>query len=159
MTRRLTAYFSASGHTAKAAKILAEACGSDLYEIVPKERYTRGDLNWMNPFSRSSKEMKGKLPHPELADHNCRIQDYDEIYLCFPIWWYVAPTVVNSFLEAYDFSGKKIVLFATSGSSSLGGSGDALQSSAPSAVIEDGFMLNRIRTVDAMKERLKEYHL
>lgn len=120
MKKALVAYFSASGVTAKAAKALAGAAGADLYEIKPKVPYTQADLNWMDKRSRSSIEMNDKASRPPLADTDARIADYDVIFLGFPIWWYVAPTIVNTFLESYDFSGKTIVLFATSGGSGLG---------------------------------------
>lgn len=138
----LIAYFSASGTTAKAAKILAKAVGGDLYEIRPAVPYTSTDLNWMDKRSRSSVEMNDKYSRPELADHAAPVACYDVIFLGFPIWWYAAPTVVNSFLEAYDFSGKKIILFATSGGSGLGRSAAGLRPSAPGAQIVDGRVLN-----------------
>lgn len=138
----LVAYFSASGVTAKAAKTLASAVGADLYEIKPAVPYTGADLNWMDPHSRSSVEMKDKHSRPALADTDAPVAGHDVIFLGFPIWWYVAPTIVNTFLEAYDFSGKTIILFATSSGSGLGQSAAGLQSSAPGAKILDGRMLN-----------------
>lgn len=143
MKKALVAYFSASGVTAKAAKALAGAAGADLYEIKPKVPYTQADLNWMDKRSRSSIEMNDKASRPPLADTDARIADYDVIFLGFPIWWYVAPTIVNTFLESYDFSGKTIVLFATSGGSGLGRSAAGLRGSvAADARIVDGRMLN-----------------
>ena len=115
MSKKLVAYFSASGTTARAAKDLAKAAGADLYEIKPAVPYTRADLNWQDKSSRSSVEMRDKSSRPALADTSANIAEYDTIFVGFPIWWYVAPTIINSFLEAYDFSDKKIVLFATSG--------------------------------------------
>ncbi len=141
MRKKLVAYFSASGTTAAKAKALAEAAGADLYEIKPEKAYTKADLNWMNPSSRSSKEMKNGIK-PDLADTDAEIENYDVIFVGFPIWWYVAPTIINSFLEAYDFSGKKIVLFATSGGSGFGKAAQSLQPSAPSAEILEGKILN-----------------
>lgn len=120
MKKNLVTYFSASGTTAKVAKDLASAIGAELYEIKPKQPYTRADLDWTNKRSRSSVEMSDKKFRPELADKNADIARFDTIFLGFPIWWYVAPTIINSFLESYDFSGKKIVLFATSGGSGFG---------------------------------------
>lgn len=120
MSKTLIAYFSASGTTAKAAKKLSEAIGADLYEIRPAVPYTEEDLNWMDKKSRSSIEMNDRSFRPELADHDADIAAYDKIFLGFPIWWYVAPTIINSFLESYDFSGKTIILFATSGGSRFG---------------------------------------
>ena len=115
MSKKLVAYFSASGITRNVAKMVAEAAGADLYEITPKEAYTKADLNWMDKKSRSSVEMTDKKIRPEITDTDAKISEYDEIFLGFPIWWYVAPTIINTFLEKYDFTGKKIVLFATSG--------------------------------------------
>ena len=142
MSHVLVAYFSASGVTAKAAETLARAAGADLYEIKPAIAYTGADLNWMDPHSRSSVEMKDKKSRPALADTDAPVAGHDVIFLGFPIWWYVAPTIINTFLESYDFSGKTIVLFATSGGSGLGGSAAGLKASAPGATIVDGRMLN-----------------
>lgn len=143
MSKKLVAYFSASGVTAHAAKELARITGADIYEIQPKIPYTNADLNWMNPFSRSTKEMKGKIPYPAIKDENVNIRQYDEILLAFPIWWYKAPVIINTFLEKYDFSGKTIVLFATSGGSDLGKSAEELKKSvSDTAIIKDGIMLN-----------------
>ena len=120
MGKKLVAYFSASLTTKKTAEMVAEAAGADLYEITPKAAYTKADLNWMDKKSRSSVEMNDKKIRPEIEDKDAKIEDYDEIILGFPIWWYVAPTIVNTFLEKFDFSGKKNVLFATSGGSGFG---------------------------------------
>lgn len=138
----LVAYFSASGTTAKAAKALANAVGGELYEIKPAVPYTNADLNWMDKNSRSSVEMNNPHSRPELADTDAPVAGRDIIFLGFPIWWYMAPTIINTFLEHYDFSGKTIVLFATSGGSGLGRSAACLRSSAPGAKIVDGRMLN-----------------
>ena len=143
MEKKLVAYFSASGTTKKTAEMVAEAAGADLYEITPAVAYTKTDLNWMDKKSRSSVEMNDKKIRPEMTDTDAGIENYDEILLGFPIWWYVAPTIVNTFLEAYDFSGKKIVLFATSGGSGFGNTVKELQPSAPDAVITEGSLLNR----------------
>ena len=120
MSKTLVAYFSASGVTARVAKNLAGAADADLYEIRPAVPYTSADLNWMDKSSRSSVEMKDKSSRPELADTDADIASYDRIFVGFPIWWYTAPTIINTFLESYDFSGKTIILFATSGGSGLG---------------------------------------
>ena len=138
----LVAYFSASGTTAKAAKALANAVGADLYEIKPAAPYTGDDLNWMDKHSRSSVEMNDKQSRPALSDADAPIAGYDVIFLGFPIWWYTAPTIINTFLERYDFTGKTIVLFATSGGSGLGTTASDLQDSAPGARILDGRLLN-----------------
>ena len=138
----LVAYFSATGTTAKAAKALANAVGGELYEIKPAVPYTSADLNWMDKGSRSSVEMKDAHSRPALADTDAPVAGHDVIFLGFPVWWYVAPTILNTFLEAYDFTGKTIVLFATTGGSGLGKSADGLRPSAPGAKIMDGRMLN-----------------
>ncbi|HAG14775.1 MAG TPA: flavodoxin [Ruminococcus sp.] len=138
MSKKLVAYFSASGHTASLAKKLADAAGAALYEITPAERYTAEDLNWQNQKSRSSVEMHDHSSRPALADGDADIAAYDTIYIGFPVWWYVAPTIINTFLEKYDFSGKRIILFATSGGSGFGKTVANLQGSAPKAEIIAG---------------------
>ena len=120
MSKKLVAFFSASGVTANAAKILAEAAGADIYEIKPEVPYTKADLDWMDKSSRSTIEMQDKSSRPAIADKNADISAYDTIFVGFPIWWYIAPTIINTFLESYDFSGKTIILFATSGGSGFG---------------------------------------
>lgn len=152
MSKTLIAYFSASGTTAKAAKKLSEAIGADLYEIRPAVSYTEEDLNWMDKKSRSSIEMNDRSFRPELADHDADIADYDKIFLGFPIWWYVAPTIINSFLESYDFSGKTIILFATSGGSGFGKTASELMKSCPGAVVKEGKMLNGNLSAESLKE-------
>lgn len=143
MNKTLVAYFSASGTTRKIAEMIAEVGDFSLYEITPKELYTSDDLNWMNKKSRSSVEMSNKKIRPEITDTDAHIKEYDTIILGFPIWWYVAPTIVNTFLEKYDFSGKKIVLFATSGGSGFGNTVKELKPSVPGAEIVEGKLLNR----------------
>lgn len=148
MSKKLVAYFSASGVTANAAKMVAEAAKADLFEIKPAVPYTKDDLNWMNKQSRSSVEMNDKNSRPEIAEKCENMSDYDTIYLCFPIWWYVAPTIINTFFESYDFSGKTIILFATSGGSGFGRTVDNLKNSvSDSAVIKEGKILNGIHSV------------
>ena len=143
MTKKLVAYFSASGVTAKAAKTLAEAAGADLYEIRPEIPYTRKDLNWMDKQSRSTVEMNDKASRPAMADKDANIERYDVVFLGFPIWWYTAPSIIKTFLEAYDFSGKTIVLFATSGGSGLGHTAEDLKDCvSPAAKIVSGKLLN-----------------
>jgi len=136
--KKLVAYFSASGNTADTARKLAEKAGADIYEIRPETAYTKADLNWQDKTSRSSIEMSDKSSRPAIADRNADIAAYDTVYLGFPIWWYIAPTIINTFLESYDFSGKKIVLFATSGGSGFGRTAEELDRSAPSALIIEG---------------------
>lgn len=147
----LVSYFSASGTTAKAAKVLASAADADLYEIKPAVPYTHADLNWMDKRSRSSVEMNDKQSRPALADTDAPVAGHDVIFLGFPIWWYTAPTIINTFLESYDFTGKTIVLFATSGGSGLGKSAAGLRSSAPGAKILDGRLLNGRLTEGELK--------
>lgn len=159
MCKTLVAYFSATGVTAKVAKTLAEAAGADLYEIKPVTPYTKTDLNWMNPFSRSTKEMKGKNNRPPLADDDSDITKYDTILLGFPIWWYIAPTMVNSFLEQQDFSGKQIILFATSGGSDFGKTVSKLEPSCPGAVIREGRVFKRKDSENAPAEWVKTLEL
>ena len=138
MSKKLVAYFSASGVTAGVAKKLAKEANADIYEIKPSVPYTKADLNWQDKNSRSSIEMSDHNSRPEIADKNADISKYDTIYLGFPIWWYIAPTIINTFLESYDFSGKKIILFATSGSSGFGKTVQNLQSSASDSKIIEG---------------------
>lgn len=142
MAKKLVAYFSASGVTKKVAEMISEVSGYELYEIKPKQAYTKADLNWMDKNSRSSVEMKDKKFRPEIITKDIEMSDYDEIILGFPIWWYVAPTIINTFLEVYDFSGKKITLFATSGGSGFGNTVSELKLSAPNADIVEGKLLN-----------------
>lgn len=142
MSKKLVAYFSASGVTKKAAEGLAEATGADLYEISPQIPYTTADLNWMDKKSRSSVEMNDPASRPALADMSAGIEGYDVIFVGFPVWWYTAPAIIRTFLEAYDFSGKVIVPFATSGGSGLGDTAKTLQKLVPAAAVKDGKLLN-----------------
>ena len=142
MSKKLVAFFSASGTTKKVAEMIAEDAKADLYEIESKISYTKDDLDWMDKKSRSSVEMRDKKYRPEIMEKEMDMSSYDEILLGFPIWWYVAPTIINTFLESYDFSGKKIILFATSGGSGFGNTVKELQPSAPDAVITEGSLLN-----------------
>ena len=152
MGKKLVAYFSASGTTRNVAEMIASAVEADLYEIMPKQPYSKADLNWMDKKSRSSVEMSDKKIRPELADTDAQIDRYDELILGFPIWWYVAPTIINTFLESYDFSGKKIILFATSGGSGFGNTVKELTPSAPDAEIVEGKVLNK-----ATKQEIAEW--
>lgn len=142
MSKKLVAYFSASGVTAKMAKALSEVIGADLYEIKPETPYTDADLNWNDKQSRSSVEMQNPASRPAVADTDANIAAYDTIFVGFPIWWYVAPTIINTFLEQYDFSGKAVMPFATSGGSRLGDTVKKLRPSAPNAVWKDGKLWN-----------------
>ena len=143
MSKILVAYFSASGTTGKVAKKVAAAADADLFEIEPAVKYTRSDLNWMDKKSRSSLEMNDKSSRPEIVKKDLNTSEYDTILVGFPIWWYVSPTIINTFLESYDFTGKKIVLFATSGGSGFGDAVNQLKVSAPGAEIVEGRLLTR----------------
>lgn len=135
--KKLVAYFSASGVTARVAERLAKAVGTDLFEIAPQQPYTTADLNWNNKQSRSSLEMADPTSRPEIADMPADLASYDEVLVGFPIWWYTAPTIIKTFLEAGDFSGKKLALFATSGGSGMGGTLDDVRPCAPNAIWTD----------------------
>ena len=152
MAKKLVAYFSASGVTAKVADMLADAVGADIHEIRPKNPYTKADLNWLNKKSRSSVEMNNKTFRPEIAESNVQIAEYDVIFLGFPIWWYVAPTIINTFLESADFSGKKIILFATSGGSKFGKTVEELKVSVSADTeISEGKLLNGRQSIASVK--------
>ena len=155
MSKKLVAYFSASGRTAKVAEKLANELGAELYEIKPEVKYTKADLNWMNKKSRSSVEMNDKSSRPAIITGDVDVSGYDTIYLGFPIWWYVAPTLINTFLEAYDFSGKKIVLFATSGGSGFGNTVAELQPSAHGAEITETKVLTGMLAEAKLKTLLE----
>lgn len=144
MSKTLVAYFSATGNTARAADRLAKAIGADLHEIRPKVPYTKKDLDWTDPKSRSTLEMKDKSSRPEIEGHVENMAQYDTVYVGFPIWWYVAPTIINTFLEAYDLTGKRVVPFATSGGSRMGVTVAALKTSAPGATFAAGDVLNGV---------------
>ena len=153
MSKTLVAYFSATGTTGIAATAMAEAAGAELYEITPEVPYTNDDLNWRNEQSRSSLEMNDPAGRPAIGGERVSDMDqYDTIFLCFPIWWYVAPTIVNTFLESYDMHGKKIVLFATSGGSGFGKTLERLEDSAPGAEIMEGVMLNGEKSKEELKD-------
>jgi flavodoxin len=153
MSKVLVAYFSASGVTAKLAERLANAIGADLHEIKPKTPYTEADLNWMDKKSRSSIEMSDKSFRPEVANKVENMKKYDVIFTAFPIWWYVAPTIINTFLEQYDLSGKTIIPVATSGSSGMGNTNEELALSCPGAVLKEG----RRFAADASEDELKAW--
>ena len=142
MAKTLVAYFSASGVTKKTAEKLAAAAKADIYEIKPVVPYTKADLNWMDKKSRSSVEMGDKSFRPEIVKDGLVLNQYDTVLIGFPIWWYVAPTIINTFLESYDFTGKRIILFATSGGSGLGKTDEGVKKIVPGAKVENGRMLN-----------------
>lgn len=138
MSRKLVAYFSASGVTAKVAEKLSEAIGAGLYAIEPEVPYTKADLDWMDKKSRSTIEMNNPASRPAIAGKRDNMNDYDTVFVGFPIWWYVAPTIINTFLESYDLTGKTIIPFATSGGSDMGKTNEKLLPSCKGAKLLDG---------------------
>ena len=138
MSKKLVAYFSASGVTAKVAQMLAEAIGADIFEIAPKVPYTKADLNWMDKKARSTIEMNDPSSRPEIESKRDNMSEYDTIFVGFPIWWYVAPTIINTFLESYDLAGKTIIPFATSGTSGMGKTNEKLAPSCKGAKLLEG---------------------
>lgn len=160
MTKTLVAYFSAGGSTKKVAQNLAQVTDSDLYEIKPETPYTSADLNWMDKNSRSTIEMRDKTSRPAIINDDAKIADYDLIYLGFPIWWYVAPTIINTFLEKYDFSNKKIVLFATSGGSGFGNTVKELKPSVDKTCeIIEGKILKAASDANTIKNWLESLNV
>ncbi len=153
MSKKLVAFFSYTGTTKKVAENLAKAIGSDLYEILPTKLYTNADLNWTDKTSRSSLEMNDKNSRPEIATKVSNMEDYDTIFIGFPIWWYVAPKIINTFLESYDFSGKKIIVFCTSGGSGLGNTVANLEQSISSNTeIIEGKRFGANTSIEELKE-------
>ncbi|HIT51367.1 MAG TPA: flavodoxin [Candidatus Aveggerthella excrementigallinarum] len=142
MSKTLVAYFSASGTTARVASELASAIGADRYEIEPKTPYTAADLNWNDRTSRSSVEMNDEHCRPEIATAVDDMDAYDTVFVGFPVWWYVEPRIIDTFLESYDFTGKTIVPFATSGGSGLGKAPQRMQQIAASSTVVAGKLLN-----------------
>lgn len=138
MSRKLVAYFSASGVTAKVAEKLSEAIGADLYAIEPEVPYTKADLDWMDKKSRSTIEMNNPASRPAIAGKRDNMNDYDTVFVGFPIWWYVSPTIINTFLESYDMTGKTIIPFATSGGSDMGKTNEKLLPSCKGAKLLNG---------------------
>lgn len=138
MGKKLVAYFSCTGETRTLAKALAGAIGADLWEIRPETPYTDADLDWNDPRSRSSTEMKDASFRPAVAGRVENMAQYGTVFVGFPIWWYVAPTIINTFLEQYDLAGKTVVPFATSGGSGMGGTNARLKASCGSADLREG---------------------
>ncbi|MBD5115976.1 MAG: flavodoxin [Ruminococcaceae bacterium] len=152
MSKKLVAYFSAGGVTADAAKKIAQGANADLYEIRPEVSYTAADLNWQDKNSRSSVEMNDRAFRPALADKNAKAEEYDVIFLGFPIWWYTAPTIINTFLESYEISGKTIILFATSGSTGFDKSAADLKVSVDdNTVIKEGIVIHGKQSAEEWK--------
>ena len=144
MSKKLVAYFSASGTTKEAAERLATAAGADLFEIKPVIPYSSADLNWMDKNSRSSVEMNDPDSRPEIAETIPNMADYDTVFIGFPIWWYVAPHIIHTFVESYDFSGKTLVPFATSGGSGMGRTVEELRKLCPNADWKAGKMVSGV---------------
>lgn len=144
MKKCLVAYFSCSGNTKRVANEINEVVNGTLYEIKPEVPYTKEDLNWMNKESRTSIEMKDPSSRPTIIKDLENISDFDTVFLGFPIWWYIAPTIVNTFLESYDFSGKTIIPFATSGSSAYGDTNKSLEPSCNGATLKEGKRFGRV---------------
>lgn len=142
MTTKLVAYFSASGKTEEKAKALADILGADIQEIEPQEIYTHQDLDWTNTKSRSSIEMNDPTFRPAMKEYRLDMDQYDEIYIGFPIWWYTAPTIINTFLETNDLKGKKLYLFGTSGGSGIAKSLKHLTCQYPDYHFEKAVLLN-----------------
>ena len=159
MSKALVAYFSASGTTRRAAERLAAATGSDLYEIKPAVPYTRADLNWQDKSSLSSLEMNDPSSRPELADHDANLAGYDRIFLGFPIWWYTAPHIIRTFLESYDFAGKTVIPFVTSGGSGLGKIDSILGAVCPAAVWLPGKRMQSTESATAVQEWVNTLNL
>ena len=147
----LVAYFSASGVTKGVAQQMAEVAGADLHEIKPEMPYTDADLDWQNKQSRSSIEMKDKSSRPAITDKLQNMQDYDVVYVGFPIWWYTCPTIINTFMEAYDFNGKTVIPFATSGGSSIKKACNDLRDTYPNVNWKEGKLLNHASKDDMKK--------
>ena len=151
MSKKLVAYFSASGVTKSTAERLAKAADADLFEIQPLVPYTKADLDWTNKKSRSSVEMSNPDSRPEIANKVPDFEEYDTVFLGFPIWWYVAPAIINTFVESYDFSEKTVVPFATSGGSGMGKTEEMLRALCPNAIWKKGKMLNQISDTELKK--------
>ena len=158
MPKKLVAYFSATGNTAALAKGLAEATGADLYEIAPEVPYAvPEDLNWSDKTSRTTLEMTNLDSRPAIKDTDAKVENYDTVFVGFPIWWWIAPTIINTFLEKYDFTGKKVVLFATSGGSGFGKAVDNLQKSCPGSKIIEGEVFKPNTNIEELKAFANQY--
>ena len=157
MTRVLVSFFSASGVTAKLAEDLAKVIGADVFEIEPKEKYTDADLDWKDKASRSSVEMNDRSSRPAIKSSVEDISKYDTIFVGFPIWWYREPSIIDTFLEAYDFSGKTLIPFATSGISELGETSDNFRALAPSAIVKEGKRFPSNASEDELKAWAEQF--
>lgn len=156
--KTLIAYFSATGTTEKLAKSLAKATNGDLFEIQPTIPYTDADLDWTNKNSRSSVEMADFNSRPEVSNKLNNMDDYDRIFIGFPIWWYVAPTIINTFLEQYDLTGKIIVPFATSGGSNMGKTNEMLKPSCPNSKLMEGKKFSANENVENLKPWAEKFN-
>ena len=157
MNNKLVAYFSASGVTRSVAEKLANEIGGDLFEIIPETRYTNADLDWQNSRSRSSVEMKDRNARPAIASKVADMSRYDVIFVGFPIWWYREPSLVDTFMEAYDFNGKTIIPFATSGGSGLGDAPKNMQSLAKGSKVESGKRFSAVVSGQELRAWAQKY--
>ena len=156
MSKVLVAYFSASGVTAKAAAKLAKAAGADLFEIIPEQVYTKADLNWQDKNSRSSVEMNDRSSRPAIKSKIENMGQYDVVFVGFPVWWYREPSIIDTFMESYDFTGKTVVPFCTSGGSGLGSTSSNLQALAKGAKVIEGKRLSSMSTEGSLKKWVEE---
>ena len=157
MSKALVAFFSASGVTKKLATNLAGAIGADLFEIIPEKPYSKLDLMWMNPLSRSSVEMKNRSCRPAIGSKVEDISQYDVVFLGFPVWWYREPSIIDTFAESYDFAGKTIVPFATSGSSGIGESGKNIGELAKGANVDAGLRFKANASADELRSWAEKF--
>ena len=159
MSRILVAYFSATGTTARAARGIADALGADAYEIEPAQPYTSADLDWHDRESRSSVEMNDETCRPAIAGATCDVGAYDAVFVGFPVWWYVEPRIIDTFLESHDFSGKTIIPFATSGGSGLGRAPQRMQKIAAGSTVVEGRLLNGRQSAESLRAWAEELGL
>ena len=159
MNKILVAYFSASGETAKLAKTVAEVTGGDLFEIQPEVAYTAADLNWNDKHSRSTVEMNDVKSRPAIVNRVEDMAQYDTVFVGFPIWWYQAPRIIETFLESYDFSGKAVIPFATSGGSGMGKTAEILKAACPGAKIDSGKRLSSRESTASVQKWVKSLHI
>lgn len=157
MSRILVAYFSASGVTARVAETLAAAVGGNIFEIIPAKPYTKADLNWLDKKSRSTLEMKDRNCRPEIASRVDDMSQYDTVFVGFPVWWYREPSIIDTFMESYDFDGVKIIPFCTSGGSRIGDSGKNMQALAPGANVLPGERISARATDSQIKDWAKQF--
>ena len=154
MSKKLVAYFTASGQTGTAAKKIASLLKADIYEIKPKTPYVSKDLDWNDQNSRSTIECKNRASRPELADKNANVANYDTILVGFPVWWYLAPNLILTFLESYDFTGKKVIIWGTSHSSGMGNTMDEIRKVVKGATVVEGAIFDIKHRKDADYQKL-----